>query len=161
MLAPPKTFREKFIWQSQPFHTYPSILLWDIVKLNLSLLLDSGVLSNLHSSSIFSRESGLLFCKVKKGNRVKQIWLKAHWSVWYLILAHHGYIGISILSDQIERAKFKNVFKAAFIYIFILALCLVFQSSNSLINLIFQSRNRKQFLPKMMSDQHQPADWQS
>lgn len=160
MLAPPKTFHEKFIWQSQ--HTYPSIFLWDIVKLNLSLLLDSGVLSNLHSSSIFSRESGLLFCKVKKGNRVKQAkWLKAHWSVWYLILAHHRYIGISILSDQNERAKFKNVLKAAFIYIFILALCLVFQPSNSLINLIFQSRNRKRFLPKMMSDQHQPADWQS
>lgn len=51
---------------SHAFNTYPSIFFWDIVKLNLSLLADRGVLSNLHSSSILSRESGLLFCEVRE-----------------------------------------------------------------------------------------------
>lgn len=71
MLLSPKTFRGTLTRQARPFYTYPSIFLWDIVKLNLSLLLDSGVLSNLHSSSIFSRESGLLFCKREEGDQVR------------------------------------------------------------------------------------------
>lgn len=66
VLVSSKTWSRTFTWRSQPFHTYLSSFLWDIVKLNLSLLLDSSVLSNLHSSSIFSRESGLLFCNIPK-----------------------------------------------------------------------------------------------
>ena len=41
--------------------TYPRSFLWDMVKLNRSLFIDDR--SILLSSSIFSRESGLLFCK--------------------------------------------------------------------------------------------------
>lgn len=49
--------------------TYPSNFLFDNENANLLSLWLSRLLSNLCSSSIFNKESGLLFCKMKRNTK--------------------------------------------------------------------------------------------